>query len=412
MYVPGQTPEQYFEEILSLAFQQGKNAFDLIYSDNHKNRNVIKILIEELPTAINQIMFEMYYVLYLLLEEKHSIYYYYKERVDKAHSELNIDDIPKDLKQYYEIIEKYRHVNFKDDADHNKIQRDYKTFRNDMDISTIGYYNIVNLGIYEKIKDNYVGHKLRKLDYLFLERMLEDDKIEYLFDALMGSRLSNNKKVSNTDFYESIIPAIQKMYDMIEETDYVDNGNVYKGAMLRSIDYYQFEKNCSVELCYMASYALAKIKKPLEDKQRDREIFHKLRWSELVINGETHYIQNKAVSITNRVFSEYIDGNIDAYEVRDIYAGLNSIIYISLYSCLKIFFGGSFSRPLSSKYWIDIFQNGEKLKPELGSINIDDFMCSDTELFFKTYIGAGQHINKKIWKVIKTKDFREMYEIL
>lgn len=411
MYAPGHTPEQYFEKIMSLAIQYGKHAFDMIFCDNHKNHSLVKILVGEFPTAVKQIVFEFYYVLYLLLEEEHSIYYYYKERVDKNSKELFNECEPAYFTKLFGSSEKYKYVNFKDDTSHNNIQRNYKTFRKDMDYLAKNYYHIENIGLYKEIKDKYTSHKLTKLDYLFLERILDNGDVEFLFDSLREGRLTNNKKISNETFNKTIIPAITKLYEIIAQTEYCDR-KVCKQAMLRSIDYYQFEKNCSIELSYMSAYALSKVKKSLDEKQRDREIFHRLRWTELVIDNRTHYIQNRAILLTKQVFNEYINGNMDAYTVRDVYAMLNGIIYIGLYNCLKSFFGGVFNRPLSSGYWLDIFQQDNDLKKELQLLRLDDFMCSDTELFFSKYFGCGQHINKKVWKEIKIKDFRELYKIL
>lgn len=411
MYELGRTPEQYFEEILSLAMKYGKQAFDLSFCDNHQNHSISRILLKQFPTAVHQIVFEVYYVLYLLLEEKHSIYYHYKKRIDKNLNEVFNEHRPDYVEKLDSLLGKYKYVNFKDETSHNKIQRNYKTFRKNSDNLAKCYYNIENVGLYTEIKDKYTGHKLRKLDYIFLERILDNKDIEFFFDSLREDRLLDNKKISNTKFYEVIIPSIEKMYELIEQTKYNDSNSMYSENFLRSIDYYQFEKNCSIELYYMSAYALSQVKKTLEEKQRDREIFHDLRWSQLEFDRRTHYIQNKSM-FCNKIFCEYIDENIDANEVAEIYASFNSCVYIALYKCLKSFFGESFGHPISIGYWLNILQDDEELKQELNLTSLDKFMCNDTELFFNTYLGKGQHISKKMWNVIKVKDFRELYKSL
>lgn len=395
MYKPGRTPKQYYEEIFLLAEDEfsmisrvlSKSLIGTLKFDN--SDNVMEIINQIQPNIQNQVIFEIYYLLYLILEEKHSIYFYYKERE----------------KRLGHVID----MNFKDDSRHNKIQNDYKTFRNNADDFAKKIYNKANIGyLYGKKPKNYEGHKLRRLDYLFLERILDDSKIDYFFDSLRVGRLTDNKKISNTVFKNDIIPAIQALYENIDQTDYTVNNRINRPFMLKAIDYYQLEKNCSIELSYMSAYALGKVKKTLKEKKEDLEVFHNLRFSKIISEGGS-ITQNKVFVTYGIIFYEYTNGKINAYNIRDIYEYFNNVIYFSVYNTLDRFFDGLLG-PLNSNYWLNIYQNGAKLKKDLKLNGIDDFICLDSEIFFKNYLAKGQHINQKKWEEIKIKDFRDMYQ--
>ena len=164
-------------------------------------------------------------------------------------------------------------------------------------------------------------------------------------------------------------------------------------------------------MCYNAAYSVSQIKEPKEAKAEAIELFRYLRFYKLS-QGAEQFIQNKAITISKYVFDEYLRGNIYYNEVRDIYLIANHIIHNSLYSCLAQYCGGYFNRPFSASYYRDIYQESESVKEECNLRDIDSFMCEETELFFKNFIGMGHHISDKEWTKVKDRHFRDMYKEL
>lgn len=80
MYDSSKKPQEIFSEIMSLAFQTVlhyslKSHYDTDIKISMNTRTIIEKYMSEIR---NQVIFEFYYVLYLLCEEKHSIYHFIK----------------------------------------------------------------------------------------------------------------------------------------------------------------------------------------------------------------------------------------------------------------------------------------------------------------------------------------------
>ena len=80
---------------------------------------------------------------------------------------------------------------------------------------------------------------------------------------------------------------------------------------------------------------------------------------------------------------EYLEESISVTEVHKLYAIINNVIYLSEKILLANYFGGYFRKPMSSDYWLNIYQNPELVKKECNLGSIRDFMCAERELFFK-----------------------------
>ena len=392
MYNSSQTPKETFMEISLLAARNVDKFMWAAHSDNKiKKSQQAKLIIPKIiPDIRNQVIFEIYYVLYLLCEEKHPIYYFIKKYLKKIGKD-NSSAIMSEQKEYYTPLYAY------------------KQFRKNQDETAKQVYNIENIGLYKLLDklEALEGHELRLLDYYFLKRTtLDSSNISYMLNILKDYRLPNANKVKSTDFKDSFVKGIDELYQEILTTDYAEFSIPNKTYFLRSIDFYQFEKNCSIEMCYNAAYSVSKIsKKNKQEKDEAIKVFRHLR----IFNQNNNIIQNRAITISKNIFNKYLKGYISCNDVHDIYLIANYIIHNSLYSCLETYLGHYFEKETSLGFYLDIYQNPELIKAECELPNIDDFMCKETELFFKNFIGKGQHITNKTWEDVKLRHFRDMY---
>ena len=393
MYTRNKSPEQCFEEISVMAYTLVDDLFRKVHYNGYFDitTKARDLLMMELPIIRNQVIFEVYYILYLLCEKYHTFYYYCMKQIKQS------GELKKDWKD------------FSDRSEYKEPKYYYKKYRQNQDNLAQCHYDIKNIGLYQNLKKNefHSGHKIGLLDYLFVKRCYEMGNVNYMFKVLKDNRLTNSNSVSNKDFEDYFIKGIDDLYKEIGATDYAKWSEENNQFFLKSIDYYQLEKKCALELCYNAAYAISNIQKNLKQKKEDIKTLRALRY--FFVHEDNAIIQNKAITISRQIMRGYLDESISVTEVHILYTIINNIIYLSEKKLLVNYFGGYFRKPMSSDYWLNIYQNPELVKKECNLGSIWDFMCPETELFFKNYFGNGQHITPKNWGQVKIKNFRDMY---
>lgn len=247
MYTRNKSPEQCFEEISVMAYTLVDDLFRKVHYNGYfdittKARN---LLMMELPIIRNQAIFEVYYILYLLCEKYHTFYYYCMKQI-KQRGELK-----KDWKD------------FGDRSEYKEPKYYYKKYRKNQDNLAQCHYDIKSIGLYQNLEKNelHSGHKIGLLDYLFLKRCYEMGNVNYMFKVLKDNRLTNSNSVSNREFEDYFTKGMDDLYKEIGATDYAKWSEENNQYFLKSIDYYQLEKNCALELCYNAAYAISNTKK-------------------------------------------------------------------------------------------------------------------------------------------------------
>ena len=396
MYTRNKSPEQCFEEISVMAYTLVDDLFRKVHYNAYFDitTRAKKLLVMELSTIRKQVIFEIYYILYLLCEEDHHpIYYYCKKQIKQDGG---------DIEDWTDLA---------GESSYKKLKYNYEQYRKNQDDLAKIHYKIKNIGLYGRLGKGEIKFrpKLRLLDYLFIKRYSEMNNVNYMLKAIKWNRLTNSNSVSNKDFEDYFIKGIDDLYKEIGATDYAKWSEENNQFFLKSIDYYQLEKNCALELCYNAAYAISNIQKNLKQKKEDIKTLRALRY--VFVHEDNAIIQNKAITISRQIMQGYLEESISVTEVHILYTIINNIIYLSEKKLLVNYFGGYFRKPMLSNYWLNIYQNPEIVKEECGLESIQDFMCQETEMFFKNYFGNGQHITLKNWRKVKIKDFRDMYVV-
>lgn len=379
-YIRGKSSKQVFRDINILA--------EYYIGEYNDIRNVDTNVVPDIGELIKkQIIFEVYYAIYL--------------------SDLNPKTIAYFLKKY-EKHEYIKNDSVSSDVDYAKMKSIYRKYRQYADSVAQYYYNDENIGKYKKIqqgRDCFEGHKISLLDYLYLKRLKNHANIEYLMDYLRNGRVSQSKKVSDEKFKKCFAVGIGELYGEISNTDYSKYGCKNSNYFYKSVEYYQFEKYCNIELCYMAAYAATQKKLKKVDELRC------LRKYTLWAVGEyVCHIQNTAIWFGKNILPEYLKENININQMENIFLSVNFQIFVCKYRLMKQYFAEALKDvplPLCGKY---IQEQSSKNKNFLGIISLSDLMCEETEEFFCNYFGKGQHINHKNYDAIKLKYFRDLYE--
>ena len=376
-YVRGKSAKQVFNDIDGLAeYYIGK------YRDT---KNVDISVIPNVKELIKkQIIFEVYYAMYLSGSKPQTIAYFMKKYEGKENDVLSSD------------------------PDYAKIKAIYKKARQYADDVAQYYYNDESIGQYKKIQkgtDCFDGHKICLLDYLYLLRQKNNSDIEYLMNYLTNGKVSHVKKLNNTDFVERFAGGIEELYNEIANTDYSKYGCENSNYFYKSVDYYQFEKNCNVELCYMAAYAAT------QKKLKNMDDLHYLMENMFLrIDDYNCKIQNVVIWFGKDVLTEYLKDNINIDQMANILWSLNAHIFACKHMLMKQYFADFLADvplPQCGEY---MQRQSAKNKNFLGITSLSDLMCDETEEFFRNYFGEGQHINPKDYEKIAIRYFRAMYE--
>lgn len=387
-YRPNEPAEKYFKDISDIVewfVNKWFNNYNIIIINGILwDESVREILIESKDMIKKQTIFEVYYFLYTILEEQHSLMYYY-----------NLFDEKDSLSQSIDAQPLYQSMRY-----------NYKKYRTSQDEVAQTWYASDDVGLYENLsgKDVYDGHKNTLFDALFLYRIRDSEKIGYTMRTFRDRRIVDSNKVSSKDFYDTIAIGIEEIYTKIKECDYSKYTNRKDKYFLKSVEYYQLEKSCFIEHSYMAAYSLSQTKLSLAEKKTAIYTFRHLRMWEKVFRK-----QNKIVYFPDNIFLKFISKELTVNDIRYINILINLAIDECLQESLALYFGNKYLK-LLAKGMDKIQQEPDIAKKELGLNKLEDFLCEETEDFFKNYFGQGQHIHTKEWNKIKLKDFREMYE--
>ena len=260
------------------------------------------------------------------------------------------------------------------DSAYKSTLRSYKKYRqhNDENIKKIkekynikeqnGDIQLLNLDTADK-RGN--GHKIRKYQE-FQQKIIMKYEI---FHYIENGSISSSKRINDSDLID-MLEKIDKIYNEIDE--------VCDTYFEKSLQYYDLENMCHIEMVYLLARALSLSKKKLSEKKQDKLNFNSL----FAISYQKSFYQNKFI-IANQKY-------IEKYE-KDEKFDLNSMSNEILQLCMI------------KKEIIDIIEK----KVDCEKLEYD---FNDAEIFFENYLGKGQHIiRNKDWTKIKLKDFRDFY---
>ena len=397
MYEPGKEAVDYWEEICAGIVHSIGKAYKDVLDAKRVDFNQIQqnYFTKSKSDMINHAIFIVYYIIYLLCAERNSLTYYYRK--------------------FFPEVSGYEgdNINIVDNHHYSKSVYDYGVFRSKADDTAKFYYDKQNIGLYNKLTadDFKNGYKITLLDYLIMYRMGQNSNIEVLLKVLRDERLASSKSVSKDKFFEEIVPGIDDLYESILSFNYGGYSKECRDSLLRCVDFYQLEHNCAIEFNYKVAEALSKVKGiKNEQKQNDLKTFQSIRLTSILFNHKQVIIQNKYINPQNDIFCEYIAGNLSAADINEYYNAVNQVIHIGVYSMLSCYFEQYFGSKVTERFYMDIYQNSDKIREMTGITSIDDFMCDETDEFFKSFLGQGQHIKDKNWKDIKLKNLRDLYQ--
>lgn len=317
-----------------------------------------EVFIMKYDDFINQIIFELYYDQYTKHCKGVALVEFYKQEI------LNDRNI--------------KTIECTEDPEYKKLKRSYKKYRlhNDNDSKRLyekmekgknlhAYSEEDNIQYHElkKPEERSKGHKLREYQ-MFQQKNLMNYKI---FKHIENQSISSSKKVKDTDLID-MLTDFEKIYIDIEKS--------FDTYFEKCVQYYQLEIMCNIEIKYLIAEALSLINKKLEDKENDKSIFKAL----IGISFKNNYFQNRFVIGRQIYIDKYKEHNYNKFEDMPI----------EIYNLCKM------------KFIIKEIAKNKLLKEYNFSYDY-----TKDEMFFKNFLGMGQHINEKHWKDIKLKDFRD-----
>ncbi len=378
-YIRGKSAKQVFDDVCSLTEYYNDRYKHFLY--NNINISVIPNIGELIK---KQIIFEVYYAMYLSDSKPQTIAYFMKKYEGKENDVLSSD------------------------PDYAKMKAIYKKARQYADEMAQHYHHDQSIGRYVKLQKGiycFRGHGISLLDYLYLLRQKNNYNIEYLMNNLMYGKVSHIKKMNNNIFKERFAVGIEELYSEMANTDYSKYGCGNGNYFYKSVDYYQFEKYCNIELCYLATYAATQKKlKNMDDLYYLRERIY------MPIANYLCQVQNVLIWFGKDVLTEYLKDNVDIEQIIDILQTVNKYIFLCKHILMKQYFADLLKTvplPLCGEYMQRQSARNENF---LGITSLNSLMCEETEEFFRNYFGEGQHINPKDYEKIAIRYFRAMYK--
>ena len=327
---------------------------------------ITEFIADNIQNIIDHTMTKVYYDLYMKFAPQTSI---------RHNMVLDGGSYDEECRQYTRGAD----IN-KDDPEYSKNLYTYKKFRTYKDEQKDKFYKSFGVTPPKDLYDctnNYEGHKLNALNFSI-------QKILYqypFFSDVTRERISNVKKISNYDLLEII-----KCFSSVNTGVYKDIMCMYDNCdnkyFMRAMNFFSLEINCHFEAVYQSARLLKEIP---DKKTRDCECECLKR-----VNWPAHY-QNFWVKGWKESLMPYYTSKNTVETFEQIFIIVNNIISVV---------------SQEEKMFICDYVITTQNKPFF----VEDLELSAfTEMFFKIFIGEGQHIEEKDWNEINLRDLRKFY---
>jgi len=205
-----------------------------------------------------------------------------------------------------------------------------------------------------------------------------------IFDAINEFRLPDVKKISNTRFKEEYFPQISSVNDGIYY-DIINMPCTNTPYFYRTMNLYALESNCAFEKKYLFAKALKSKKLNKNTKAQEIENF---RYTSILSTripyGENSILiefQDRLIMGYDEILKYYVANKINTEEILQVVTLMNYMIHMA----------------------VEKFLNEHHACLEKFEIT------EQAEIFFKNYIGLGQHINEKNLNEFEIRDFRALF---